>query len=238
MPRQISQNDISIEFNLKFNEAKAIPEIRAWIARGMWYGLKKFEKNFETLVMTPLCFGGPGWKSVEQYGAWKWINSPAGMGQLGFTDAGQPLKLLVAMFRSYEVNVTGKPGTGGNFKLSLNMKFFDADKLAAATPHPAAGKDSAPNLDADRSWFDWVFKGRALSEPAKFVKTGPKSGARSSAIAGGEAGLMTEYNDGGLWQVPPRFRLDLEKIVLDNQDKIIRVMEDVVTTEMIRYLNR
>lgn len=229
---EIKESDISITISFKLNEQKAIPQLRAWIARGLWYGLKKFERDFELLVMTPLILGSPGWKSLEQYGSWKWINSPAGFGQLGFSDRGEPLKLLILLMQSYEVKVSGKPGTGGRFDLRLNMKFFDTDKIRANTIHPHAGDLGLPG---DRSWFDWVLKGRALTEPANFVKTGPTQGSRSSKIAGSQAGLMKDKGT-GLWSVPPKYRLDLVKLIEDNEDKIIHVLQDTVINEMIRYL--
>lgn len=227
-------DDIAITMNIKFNEQKAIPELRAWIARGMWYGLKFFEKHFEQLVMTPMILGGPGWRSIEQTAGWKWIISSKGFGQLGFADRGEPYKLLVLLLNSYEVAVKGKPGTGGNFNIRLQWNFFDLDKLSAGTIHPAAGK---LGLASDRSWFDWVYKGRAISEPAKFTKTGPRRGVRSSLTAGSDAGMMTRKGQ-GLWQVPPRFRLDLEGLIKANEKKILRVLEDTVVTQLQRYLSK
>jgi hypothetical protein len=236
MAAAIKQSDISIEMNLKFNEQKAYPQLRAWIARGIWHGMKFFERHFDKYIMQPLIFGGPGWKHIEKYGFWKWLTSPAGFGQLGFSDPNEPFKLMLLLVNSYEVRVTGNPGTDGRGKMKLEMNFFDVDHISRNTIHSAAGKDSAPNMASDTSWFDWILKGKALTEPAKFVKTGKHEGSRSSDIAGSSAGLMTDYGS-GLWQVPPKFRLDLEKLITDNEDKIVRVMEEVIVGEMQRYLS-
>lgn len=229
MPNPIKPSDVDIELSLKF-DVKGIIDMKKALAKAIRFGMLEFKAHFEDLVMVPLVFGGSGWKSVEQTAAWKWINSPAGWGQLGFFDSREPLKLLTTMFRSYRVRVTGN--TGASPKLRLEMDFFDIDMMRRATIHPAAGNLGLPG---DRSWFDWVYSAQPLSEPAKFVKTGPTPGSRSSAIAGGSAGLMADKGN-GLWTVPPRYRLDLEALVKRNEGKIVRVMENTIVKAMNRYL--
>jgi len=233
---QLKAADIAIQMSIKWNEKTVIPVLKGHIGNAAWHGMQYFKDNFETLVMAPLVLGGRGWKSVESSPSWKWINSSTGLGQLGLTDANTPLKLLFYMLKSFEVNITGKPGVGkrGKLKLRMTMKLFNVTEMRKRTLHPAAGQG---NLDPNRSWFDWVWKGKAISEPAKFVRTGQKNKSpRSYAIAGSDAGLMNTKSGGGFWSVPPRYRLDFEKLLKQNENTIIRTMNDAIVTGMNRYL--
>ena len=232
----VGQKDIAIEMSFKLSNTSTLPELKKLVAKGMWHGMKFFKTNFERLIMAPLIFGGAGFKSIEQYAAWKWINSEERMAQLGFASTAEPIKLLLALMNSYELQLRGNPKAGGKstrMNVALDVKMFDIDDISRQLMHPAAGK---LGLASDRSWFDWVYKGRAISEPAKFTKTGPKQGARSSIIAGSEAGLMTDIGT-GLWSVPPRYRLDLDLLFTTNEEKILQVMSDTIATQTTKYLN-
>jgi hypothetical protein len=81
-----------------------------------------------------------------------------------------------------------------------------------------------------------VWKGKAIREPGKFVrKTGGIKSARSYDIAGGYAGIMNT-NATGFWTVPPRFRLDFEKLIKQNENAIVRIMNDAIVGGMNKYL--
>lgn len=231
----IKSSNIEVTMSLKMDDALAIDSIKRAVGKGIAIGAREFRDNFDKQVMTPLILGGPGWYSLEQTPSWKWINSEAGFGQLGFSDSSEPLKLLTAMLSSYEVQVHTKIGKQINIR--IQMKFFDIERLTDLTRHPAAGEHSAPNMDPNRSWLDWVLKGKALSEPAKFVQTGPAPKVRSSAIAGSKAGLMKNYGK-GLWEVPPRYRLDLKTLVERNEKKIVGLLEKTLAKAVSKYLKR
>jgi hypothetical protein len=232
MARAANTLDFEIEMKINLDEGNAFPQMKKILSDALFYAFRYLRIHFEKLIMTPMVLGGKGWRSVEDTASWRWINSPEGFGQLGFTDATQPLGLLIHLLSSWKADVNATLG-GGSFKVGVDFGIFDIDDLIAKTPHPAAGTG---NLPSSRSWFEWVYKGIALQEPAKFVKTGPRPGARSSAIAGSDAGIMHPKST-GLWQVPPRFRLDLEALVDRNQDKIITTIEHVVITQMNKYLD-
>jgi len=217
------------------NKGVFVPEIRQLTADAIWRGMNYIRWNFQTLIMHGLIYGGPGWYSLEQLPSWRWINSQEGFAQLGFVTGNEPIALLNEMYESFEVKTIGGPNvTRTSGKLGLLMKFFDIDRLAAATRHPAAGQG---NLDANRSWFDWVWRGRAITEPAQFVRVKPNNPLpRSNLIAGTAKGIMTKYNTGGLWVVPPKFRLDLNKLIERNEQKIILTLEHHLVKQMNIYL--
>lgn len=232
---QIKKSDMEIEMSIKFAKQNIfVPELRQIVADAMWRGFNFIRTNFESLIMKGMIFGGAGWYSVEQLPAWKWLNSQEGFAQLGFTDSSEPIKLLLALVNSFEVNTIGRPVVRRqSVNMGLEMKFFDINQIAAKTIHPAAGTG---NLDSNRSWFDWVYRGLAVTEPADFTKVRSTSNApRSSAIAGSAKGIMKNYGT-GLWSVPPRFRLDLNRLISKNEKKITSVLERNITHQMNIYL--
>ena len=215
-------NGGEIEINLKIDENLAIPHLMDILSKYIVKGVDFIEKNFQSIIIDPLIFGGKGWKSFVDTSSWKWINSPKGLGQLGFTNPLEPLKLLNILRSSWKVHkiVTTNVTTGGITLIGFNFSLFNLEEIKKHTIHPAAGK---LNLPSNRSWFEWIYAGIALKETGyHFRKTGPTRGSRSSSIAGGEAGLMKK---GGLWQVSPRFRLDIDKLIEQNEDKITRTIQ-------------
>jgi len=210
-----------IEIGIYIDEKVAIPHLRSILANSLIKAVDFVVANFKTMIIEPMVLGGKGWKPLIQTSSWRWINSPKGYGQLGFSSPFEPKKLLDAVLNSWEAKrvVSINPGSESMY-IGLNFKFADIAKLRQATMHPAAGRGKLPS---DTSWFDWVYAGKPLSvDGFHFRKTGPIKGSRSSAIAGPDAGLM---KPGGMWQITPRFRLDLDRLIEINENKIASTIQ-------------
>lgn len=211
-------SDSTIEINLKINEEMGIPHLRDILAKYMKIASIYIANNFQSIIIDPLILGGKGWKPFVETQSWKWLNSPRGYAQMGFSNALEPLKLLNALRSSWKVHPVYQ--IGESTYVGFTFSLFNIDEIRRQTIHPNAGELKLPS---GRSWFDWVYDGIALIESGyHFKKTGPKKGARSSLIAGSEAGLM---KTGGLWQVTPRFRVDLDGLIKKNEDKITRTIQ-------------
>lgn len=212
----------TIEFAILFDNDAAFAEIRNAMAEAFNAGADFLVQHFKTLIVDPLILGGKGWKALIDTPSWRWINSPKGYGQLGFTSSLEPLKLLTVLRNSFSVKkVFNFNKRSDSIRVGFEFNMANLSDIRKATIHPAAGQ---LNLPADRSWFDWVFAGQPLKEfNYHFKKTGPRRGSRSSGIAGVEAGLMAP---GGFWEVAPRFRIDIEKLFERNENKITRTIED------------
>lgn len=225
---------MQITFAIQFPADEAYAEIRDVLADSLKAAIDFMEKNFQSLIIDQLIFGGKGWKALVDTPSWKWLNSPKGFAQMGFSSALEPLKLLTALRFSWKFQPEFRFNkSAGSMYVGFKFQWANIDALRKATIHPAAGQ---LNLPADRSWFDWIYSGIALQEVNyHFKKTGPRKGVRSSIIAGAEAGLMKK---GGLWQVTPRFRLDLDALLARNEDKIAKTIETfiqaVVTDEVAK----
>jgi len=217
-----------LEVGLHIDVKEAERELR-WVLGDMLIEAVDFVvTHFKTIIIEPLILGGKGWKPFVQTSSWRWINSPKGYGQLGFSNAAEPNKLLHAILASWEVKkvVRFNPNSE-NMYIGLIFRFADLGKLRQATIHPAAGRGKLPS---DASWFDWIYKGVAMPESGfHFRRTGPIKGSRSSAIAGPEAGLM---KPGGFWQVTPRFRFDLDRLIEVNENKIAITIQHWLQTRI------
>jgi hypothetical protein len=218
---------IKMQFNID-----SIPQAEAEIAKILAVAIDKAFRNlvadFKDVIINRLLFGGKGWKPLVNTAAWKWLNSPKGYAQLGFTSPATPLKLLVILSKSWNAKVVSRK-SGPSINVGIQFNWANLEDIFRATIHPSAGK---LNLPAGRSWFEWVYAGLPLQEEGfKFKKTGPSPGVRSSSIAGAEAGRMVA---GGMWQVSPRFRVDLEKLWERNNKKITRTIEDYISGEIAR----
>jgi len=217
-----------IDIGFFIDEDVAIPELRMVLAESIENAIDSVIANFQSLIVDQLIYGGKGWKAIIETSSWRWINSPKGYGQLGFSSPTEPLKLLNALRYSWSAKkVVHINAASESVYIGINFKFAELDKLRKATIHPAAGHGKLP---ANQSWFDWVYSGIAMQEEGfHFRKTGPAKGSRSSAIAGADAGLM---KPGGLWQVTPRFRLDLDKLIDQNADKINNTIQNWMQDSM------
>lgn len=219
--------DASIKLEIE-NLSEALAEIKSIMKEAVDHAFKKLVDNFESIIITPLIFGGKGWYGIVNTQAWKWINSPQGYGQLGFSSPGTPYQLITAYLKSWEVSYVD----GG-----LKFNFGDIEKIRAMTKHPYAGKG---NLPSDRTWFDWIYDGQhRVTEPAKFRRTGPRKGVRSSKIAGQSAGRMIKYKKpGSLWKVKPIFKLDMDYFLDRNRNKIISTIEKFIAAEISEYIGK
>lgn len=213
---------VTYDFPYKDFEAQVVPIVQ----EGLKHAMKVLKNDFFDLIIKPLVRGGAGWYSIKDTQTWKWINSKDGYGQLGFTDMNQPYKMLSIYEKTYYVNLNEQ---------TLEFGFGDIDALSTGLKHTAAGTG---NLPADRSWFDWIYEGvHFKTEPAKFRRTGPRKGVRSSAIAGPYAGRMIKYRKAGsLWEVPPRYRLDMDKFLERNEEKIQKTIEDYIVLGVLEYI--
>lgn len=193
---------------------------------------RKLVADFQDTIIDRLVFGGPGWKALTSTAAWKWLNSPKGYAQLGFSSPASPLTLLNILRKSWNAKVVSKKA-GPSLNVGITFNWANLEEIYRSTIHPSAGK---LNLPAGRSWFEWVYAGLPLKEEGfHFKKTGPSPGVRSSSIAGNEAGRMAV---GGMWQVSPRFRIDLDQLWAKNEKKIVKTIEkyigDAIATEVAR----
>lgn len=214
MAKKVQPTDIEIEFTPDIKACEW--ELRVALGKPLINAANFVVDNFQNIIINPIVMGGKGWKALVQTSSWKWMNSTKGFGELGFSNVMEPWKLIHAILASWECKPIIKfDPNNENVAIGFYFKFADIDKLRKATTHPAAGQ---LNLPSDASWFDWVYKGIALTENGfHFRRTGPTRGSRSSVIAGPDAGLMKK---GGLWQVTPRFKLDLDRLIEMNEDKI------------------
>lgn len=217
--------------DIVWNKNTMASQMKAGIGVGIKRGFKFINDNFDALIVFPLIIGGKGWRGYMDTASWKWLNSPQGWAQLGFTQTTEPFKLIVAMKRSWSCRAFGAPkAVAKNNAIGIEFKLWSLSELLTATQHPAAGK---LNMPANRSWFEWIYKGMAVAEPASFQKTGPMPAVRSSKIAGGFAGRMTTKDGAGFWQVPPKFRADFDKLLDQNRKKI----ENTIRDNLVRSIN-
>jgi hypothetical protein len=221
-----------IQVGFKFSVPEAVAEIRAILSTAIENAFIFIERNFQVLIVDRLLYGGKGWSPLIETAGWKWINSPRGLAQLGFTNSLEPYNLLSAIGSSMMLTrVTRLNKASDSVYIGLVFKIGRLEDIYRNTIHPAAGTLKLPS---DRSWFQWVYSGKALKEKnVKFTRTGPSKGVRSSAIAGAEAGKMTK---GTFWEVPPKFRIDLDKLIDRNRDKmtnvITKTIQEIVTREL------
>ncbi len=216
-----------VKIALTIDENKAIPHLTEILVEVIEAGVDFVVKNFQVLIIDGLIFGGKGWQGLVDTPAWKWINSTKGYGQLGFSNPLEPLNLLNALRKSWTVHKVKQVNMSGSIQIGFSFTFGDITALRQATIHPAAGYGKLP---ADRSWFDWVYSGLVLQEVNyHFTKTGPTKGSRSSVIAGKDAGLM---KPGGLWQVTPRFRIDFDRLITHNEEKMTSVIQHFIQAAM------
>jgi len=201
-------------------------EIASILADSIDKAFKKLSQNFQDLIIDPLILGGGGWKPLIKTAAYKWLTSPKGYAELGFTNALTPLVLLSALRKSWDIKVISRR-TGKTINTGVVFNWANLEEIYRATEHPAAGKQGLPS---GRSWFEWLYAGLPLKEDGfHFKKTGPAPGVRSSSIAGADAGRMVA---GGFWQVKPRFRVDLDKLWSRNEKKITRVIENYISNQI------
>lgn len=219
----VASND-NMQVSFKIDVPYAVMEFRDLLADGIRLGFRFVAKNFKTLIIDRLLYGGKGWKSLQETAGWKWMNSPKGFAQLGFSNPLEPLRLLVVLSQSFYVKEEWRFNKqSGSVYIGFKFGWANLGEIISKTIHPAAG---TLGLAADRSWFEWMYAGKPISEKrVDFKKTGPGRGVRSSAIAGGEAGIM---KPGSGWEVPPSFRIDLEKLFVRNEDRINKVIRDTV----------
>lgn len=216
---------VVVEFNIK-NVRQAEADIGSVLAIAIDRAFRNLTKDFQDVIIDRLVFGGTGWKPITNTAAWKWINSPKGYAQLGFSSPASPLTLLNILRKSWNAKVVSKKA-GPSLNIGVEFNWANLEEVYRATTHPHAGQLGLP---AGRSWFEWVYAGLPLKEEGfKFKKTGPSPGVRSSSIAGAEAGRMIQ---GGFWQVTPRFRIDLDKLWERNEKKIVKTIENYVANEI------
>jgi len=214
-----------VTFKLNFDSSTNLEAIAKALHSSMIDAFKYLVDNFQEIIVEPLIRGGKGWKPLVDTAGWKWINSPRGYAQLGFSNPLTPLVLLSALKKSFTARlVQQRSGTGGRVRIGIYFKWADIQDLYKKTIHPAAGKLGMP---ANRSWFQWVYAGEPLREGGvSFKRTGPAPGVRSSIIAGAEAGRMVRSS--GFWEVKPRFRLDIDKLWQRNHKKITNTIRKVI----------
>ena len=210
--KYIDSSKIKISLDININEAEA--DIARVLAISIDRAMRFMAKNFQTIIIDPLILGGQGWKPFINTASWKWLNSPKGYAQMGFSSGTTPLRLLNILRKSWTAKAVSRK-TGKGLSIGFFFNWADLSEVFKATIHPSAGQ---LNLPAGQSWFEWVYAGAPLREEGfHFKKTGPSPGVRSSSIAGAEAGRMVQ---GGFWEVTPRFRVDLDKLWLRNEKKI------------------
>lgn len=216
-----------IKLNLSFDVEDFEQQITTIVQGGIQYAFKNLEKDFYHEIIFPLIYGGPGWYGIVDTPTWRWITSETGVAQLGFSNGLEYRKLLKAYEKSWYMNTVGSN--------AIDFGFGDIEKIRSMTRHPNAGRGHLP---ADRSWFDWIYEGvHFKTEPAKFRRTGSKKGVRSSSAAGPFAGRMIKYRKpGSLWSVPPRYRLDMDKFIEKNADKIQRTIDEYISLGIEEYI--
>lgn len=230
-PGGFTNGKISIAFVIdSMNQAEK--DIANTLSIAIDSAFRRLAADFQDVIIDNLVFGGPGWKPIVKTAAWKWINSAKGYAQLGFSSPATPLRLLKILRKSWNVKVVSKK-KGPSLNVGIKFNWANLEDIYRATIHPHAGQLGLPT---GRSWFEWVYAGLPLREEGfKFKKTGPSPGVRSSSIAGGEAGRMVP---GGMWQVTPRFRIDLDQLWAKNEKKITKTIEkyigDAIATEVSR----
>jgi hypothetical protein len=215
---------MAINMGIKFDVPRALGEMRGILASAISDAFDFVVKDFKGLIVDNLVSGGRGWYGLVDTQTWKWINSPKGFAQLGFSSTHEPMKLLMALKSSFYVKKEYRLNkSSDSMYIGLAYGWANLKYLHDETIHSAAGK---LNLPSDQSWFDWLYAGAPEEEAGyHFKKTGPRKGVRSSVIAGAEAGLM---KTGGLWKVSPGFRLDLDRLFEKNEDRITKVIIDTV----------
>lgn len=222
-----SKGAIKIQFNIP-NIKEAERHLAELLGEAMDDTFKSLVREFGSIIIDPLLFGGPGWKPFIKTAAWKWINSPRGYAQLGFSSTIAPFTLISALRRSWSAKAISRR-SAANFTYGIEFSWANIEDIYRATVHPAAGKGG---LRTGFSWFEWVYAGLPMREEGfKFKKTGPAPGVRSSSIAGAEAGRMTT---GGFWEVPPRFRVDIDKLWERNERKISMTIEKYIADHVAR----
>lgn len=232
MPFQKTYNpkfDFDVKFKLSVPERSLEKQANEVVMEAVKFALTLIKKNFEVIIINPLLYGGKGWYGIVNTQTWKWLGTPAAWGQLGFTNPAERYKLLKAYKTSWTVKTTIT-----NKKAVLDFNFGDEILLRKATIHPAAG---TRNLPKSRSWLDWLYEGiHFTKEKAKFKKTGPRKGVRSSKIAGPYAGRMIKFRkEGSMWEVKPKWRLDMDYFMQRNSGKIQSELEKFMTIFMQDY---
>lgn len=191
----------------QFNNLDAIVKaIRRRTSRAMSLSVFPVQERLRKSVVN----GGDRIRGFSSTNTWKWISSPEGLGQIGFTDASQATAVFQAIEQSIRVKTANQSGSKILLIGLLNMMV-----LARATPHPATS--STPKLNIE-SWFvDWILDQKSVTDAGfvdlrTFLKTQTDRGRkirtypRSFNIAGlGGAGFMLPggfSGSRGTWRVP------------------------------------
>ena len=118
-------------------------EIASVLNSAIMDAFRDLAKDFQDVIIDPLVLGGKGWKPLVNTAAWKWLNSPRAFGQLGFTNALTPLRLLNVLRQSWTANMT-RTGTKQNSQIGITFNWANLEQIYRATEHPAAGKLGMP----------------------------------------------------------------------------------------------
>lgn len=219
-----------VKMNIEFDINQWALDVEDIMREGVKYAFNELHGAFRDIIIMPLIYGGPGWHAITNTMAWKWINSQQGYGELGFAKTTEPRKLLKAYESAWNVSLDLNQNGG-----AIKFNFGDVEMLRSATRHPKAGRG---HMKSDRSWLDWIYEGvHFATEPAKFRRTGSKKGIVSSNIAGPFAGRMIKYRkEGSLWSVKPLYRLDMDKFLDKNRDKLQSTIENFLVLGFKDYI--